>query len=264
MVLFARRFAGLLIRFASFIIRFTLSLARLLVILALSFRNFISGLVLSLARLIAALALISGSFIIGLARLIVGLAFIFWLLLFAFRGFIVAALAAHKLEETALFAARRLLLIKQGKLLLIKLLEKRVPGDLFQRFGTAIARKVDAQETDIAIALRALDSYRFATTCLSPFFDCSMIDRSFRFASHEPSLFYLTMRFLNWRNHRRNNDCASTEFLFNYALPTGSSFTCIEVAPFHELCNTSYVISLFQTHKVHALPVEFVSQAYGN
>src|SRR5450755_1583180 len=246
MVLFARRFAGLLIRFASFIIRFTLSLARLLVILALSFRNFISGLVLSLARLIAALA------------------FIFWLLLFAFRGFIVAALAAHKLEETALFAARRLLLIKQGKLLLIKLLEKRVPGDLFQRFGTAIARKVDAQETDIAIALRALDSYRFATTCLSPFFDCSMIDRSFRFASHEPSLFYLTMRFLNWRNHRRNNDCASTEFLFNYALPTGSSFTCIEVAPFHELRNNSYVISLFQTHKVHALPVEFVSQAYGN
>jgi hypothetical protein len=60
--------------------------------------------------------------------------------------------AAYKLIEVAALSACGGLLKQQCQAALIELLEPVVPGDFFERSFAAIARKINTQDSDVAIA----------------------------------------------------------------------------------------------------------------
>src|SRR5690606_269313 len=65
--------------------------------------------------------------------------------------------AAHELEEAAGVALARLILIEEGKLALLELVEKLLPADLLQAVLAAEAFEVAAQAAPVALARRVLD-----------------------------------------------------------------------------------------------------------
>jgi hypothetical protein len=63
-------------------------------------------------------------------------------------------LAAYELIEVAALSACGRLLKQQRQAALIEFVEPVIPGDLFERSFPAVAREIDAQDADVAIASR--------------------------------------------------------------------------------------------------------------
>jgi hypothetical protein len=77
-------------------------------------------------------------------------------MLAVFDGF--RSLPAHDLIEVAALAACGFLLIQQGQIALVEFLEPLVPTDVFEFVLPGIARKIEAQNSDVILAAGPADA----------------------------------------------------------------------------------------------------------
>src|SRR4051794_23706627 len=84
-------------------------------------------------------------------------------------------LCFDNLVEVASLPTSSLFLIDQSKIILIELLEKLVPRDLFERAFTAESREVYPKNADVIARFRPLDVRRFAAPFFRPSPDLLMI-----------------------------------------------------------------------------------------
>src|SRR4051794_20182762 len=81
----------------------------------------------------------------------------------------------NNLVEVASFPTTSFFLIDQSKIIVIELLEKLIPTDLFERTFTAIPREVYPKNADVIVRFRALDVSRLAAAFFRPSPDLLMI-----------------------------------------------------------------------------------------
>src|SRR5260370_12578508 len=87
---------------------------------------------------------------------------------------------ADQFVEIAALASRRFLLIEQRQVRLVELLEKFVPGDLFEIVVLRIrgAGKFDADYPGTVLGLRRMDGGRAPAARLRPFEDVFLVPRA--------------------------------------------------------------------------------------
>src|SRR6185437_12752702 len=100
----------------------------------------------------------------------------------------IGGLAAHQFVEIALLAFGGLFLIHEGESLLVEFFEKFVPRNFFQLGGTAIARKVDPEDTGIVPTASSFDMRGFTTSRFRPFADLFVVGCRLRKIRHSASL----------------------------------------------------------------------------
>src|SRR3954469_20663725 len=79
------------------------------------------------------------------------------------------------LVKVASLPTSSLFLIDQSKIIIIELLEKLIPTDLFEGAFTAVSREVYPKNADVIVRFRALDVSRFAAAFFRPSPDLLMI-----------------------------------------------------------------------------------------
>jgi hypothetical protein len=76
--------------------------------------------------------------------------------------------AINQLVEIATLALGGLLLVKQGKVVIVEFLKKFLPGDVLQRFAAAVTGKIQPQNAGILAASRTSHPRRLCAAFLRP------------------------------------------------------------------------------------------------
>src|SRR5829696_1861885 len=96
----------------------------------------------------------------------------------------VGVLAPDEPEEGALLAARLVLLVEEGEVLGVELLEPRVPVDGLQAIVAGAAGEVDAQHSGLVAVLSAPNRRRLAVVLLDPPADLVVVGGRVRKGCH--------------------------------------------------------------------------------
>lgn len=93
---------------------------------------------------------------------------------------VLGGFSADDLVEVAPFAASRVLLKKQRKVVFVELLEPLIPGNVFETGFAAIAREIDSQNADVPAAPGVPYTGWFAAALFGPATNFFMIFRCLR------------------------------------------------------------------------------------